>query len=67
MPSARFPHLEGVGVKEEPADESLQSSAAQPPNLRGSSVATLRRPFPHRAAFTSSNDEEKAAMRMALE
>ncbi len=33
MPSTRFPHLEGVGVEKGPA-ESLQSSAAQPPNLR---------------------------------
>ncbi len=31
-------------MEKEPADESLQSSAAQPPNLRGSSVATLSRP-----------------------
>ncbi len=50
MPTTRLPHLEGVGVEKGPADEGLQSSAAQPPNLRGSGVATLGRPFPHRAA-----------------
>ncbi len=33
MPSARLPHLEGVGVEKGPADESLQSSATEPPNL----------------------------------
>ncbi len=30
-------HLGGVRVEKRPADKSLQSSAAQPPNLRGSS------------------------------
>ncbi len=49
MPIARFPHLKGVGVEKGPADESLQDSAAQPPNLRGSGGATLGRPFPPRA------------------
>ncbi len=50
MPSARLFHLEGVGAKKGPADESLQSPAAQPPYLRGSGVATCGRPVPHRAA-----------------
>ncbi len=31
MPSARLPHLEGVGVEKGPADESLQNPAALPP------------------------------------
>ncbi len=39
MPSTRLPHLEEVGVEKGPAGESLQGSADQPPNLRGSNVA----------------------------
>ncbi len=39
-----------TGVEKRSADESLQSSAAQPPRLRASSMATLCRPFLHRAA-----------------
>ncbi len=49
MPSARFPHLEGVGMEKGPADERVQSCAAQPPNLRNSGVTTLDRPLPHRS------------------
>ncbi len=45
MPSARFPYIEGVGVEKGPADESQQSSAAQPPYLRGSGVATWAASF----------------------
>ncbi len=50
MMSARLPHLEGVGVEQGPADESQQSSATQPPNLRGSGVAAVGRPVLQPAA-----------------
>ncbi len=57
MPITRLPHLEGVGEEEVPAEENLKSSAAQPPNLRGSGVATLSRLFPHRAAFKDQAED----------
>ncbi len=37
-------------MEKEPVDESLQGTAAQAPNLRGSDVAPLVRTFSYRAA-----------------